>query len=214
MPPKVLYFDIGHVLLSFSHQVMCDQMAAVAGLTSEAVRDLIFGDEDARAAEWRYECGLMTTDEFFDFFCRATNTRPDRRALAEAVSDIFAPIDETWQLVRRLANEGRRLAMLSNTNPVQYESISDGRFPVLANVGQPGSVFSWAVLSFEVKAMKPDAKIYEAAIQRAGVPAEEVFFVDDRPENVAGARVVGIDAVQFYSIEQLTDDLSKRGITA
>ena len=49
--------------------------------------------------------------------------------------------------------------------------------------------------------MKPDRAIYDAAIERAGVAAHEVFFTDDRLENVEGARAVGIDAVQFVDCE-------------
>jgi HAD superfamily hydrolase (TIGR01509 family) len=68
------------------------------------------------------------------------------------------------------------------------------------------------VLSFEAEAMKPDRRIYDAAIQRAGVPADRIFFVDDREENVAGARAAGIDAVQFVDCDTLIADLRKRNI--
>jgi HAD superfamily hydrolase (TIGR01509 family) len=60
--------------------------------------------------------------------------------------------------------------------------------------------------------LKPDRRIYEIAIQRAGVEPSEVFFVDDRLENVAGAQAVGIDVVQFTTSEQLVADLRVRGV--
>jgi HAD superfamily hydrolase (TIGR01509 family) len=60
--------------------------------------------------------------------------------------------------------------------------------------------------------MKPEARIYQHAILLAGVPAAQVFFTDDRLENVEGARAVGIDAVLFTSTEQLRNDLRSRGI--
>ena len=104
--------------------------------------------------------------------------------------------------MRRLADAGNRLAILSNTNPVQWEYIIDGRYPLLA-VGAAESAFDWAIVSYQVGAMKPDRAIYEAAIRRAGVAAKEVFFTDDRLENVEGARAVGIDAVQFVDAQQL-----------
>ena len=116
-----------------------------------------------------------------------------------------------WELVRRLAAAGNRLAILSNTNPVQWEYITDGRFPLLA-MGQPTSAFDWAILSYEVGAMKPDRAIYDAAIERAGVAADEVFFTDDRLENVEGARAAGIDAVQFVDCDGLVAQLRERGV--
>ena len=45
MPPKILYFDLGKVLVEFSHERMCKQMAEVAGTTPEAVR---------KRAVWRH----------------------------------------------------------------------------------------------------------------------------------------------------------------
>jgi putative hydrolase of the HAD superfamily len=211
MPPRILYFDLGKVLVEFSHERMCQQMAEAAGTTREAVWETIFGDADCRAAQLQYETGHLSTDQFFDHFCRATGTAPDRKRLADAVCDIFSPIEPMWELARNLVAAGNRLAILSNTNSLQWEYVTDGRFPLLA-VGQAASAFDWAIVSYEVGAMKPDAAIYEAAIQRAGVAANEVFFTDDRLENVEGARAVGIDAVQFIDCAGLVAQLRERGV--
>jgi HAD superfamily hydrolase (TIGR01509 family) len=72
--------------------------------------------------------------------------------------------------------------------------------------------FDTFVLSHEIRAAKPEAKIFEAAIEMANVPAQEIFFVDDRIENVNGARAVGLDAVQFTAAGHLAADLRQRGI--
>lgn len=57
------------------------------------------------------------------------------------------------------------------------------------------------VSSFE-KVMKPDAKIFNILLERYGLKADECVFIDDREENVAGARAVGMNAVRFVSREQ------------
>jgi HAD superfamily hydrolase (TIGR01509 family) len=62
--------------------------------------------------------------------------------------------------------------------------------------------------------MKPDRAIYDEAIRRAGAPAHEIFFTDDRRENVDGARAAGLDAVLFTSPAQLERDLAERGLPA
>jgi glucose-1-phosphatase len=219
MTPKLIYFDLGNVLVSFSHERMCEQMAAVAGVPLDVVRaavfggDGVFGVEEAQAAQIRFESGQIDAEGYYDYFCLATGSRPDRRQLERAFCDIFAPLDETWALVRTLAAAGHRLAVLSNTNSLQWEWCTDGRFPLLAAFGGSSSLFAWAVLSYEVGTMKPDRPIYEAAVEWAGAPASETFFVDDRPENVAGGKAVGMDAVLFTSVEQLAADLRKRGVT-
>ena len=211
MPPKILYFDLGKVLVEFSHERMCNQMADVAGTTPERVRNALFGDTESLAALIRYETGHITTDEFFDHFCESTGTTPDRKLLEAAVCDIFSPIEPMWELVSRLAAAGNRLAVLSNTNRLQWEFISDGHYPLFA-MGQPTNAFAWAILSYEVEAMKPGRAIYDAAIERAGVAAQEVFFTDDRLENVEGALAAGIDAVQFVDCDGLIAQLRERDV--
>ena len=60
--------------------------------------------------------------------------------------------------------------------------------------------------------MKPDAAIFHAAAELCGYRPEEIFFVDDLPGHVAGARAAGFDAVQFTSAEALSAELRRRGI--
>lgn len=211
MPPKVLYFDLGKVLVEFSHEIMCRQMAEVAGITTEAVHEALFGDAENVAALVRYETGHLSTDQFFDHFCRVTGTTSDRKQLAEAVCDIFHPIEPMFALVRRLADAGNRLAILSNTNPLQWEYLCDGRHTLLA-VGSAASPFAWAIVSYKAGSMKPDRHIYKTAVARAGVRPQEVFFTDDRQENVAGAQECGIDAVQFEGADSLIAELRERNV--
>jgi FMN phosphatase YigB (HAD superfamily) len=212
MPPKLIYFDLGNVLLSFSHDRMCRQMADVAGVPLELVRDSVFGSGEAHFAQVRFESGHIDTDAYFEFLCGAIGKRPDRQRLERAFADIFETMQESWTLVHRLAAAGQPMAILSNTNPIHWPWCTDGRYPPLDSIGEFGSPFAFAVLSYEAHAMKPDRQIYDAAIERAGEPPSEIFFVDDRPENVAGAKAAGLDAVQFTDAEQLAVELEQRGI--
>jgi putative hydrolase of the HAD superfamily len=213
MMPQVLYFDLGNVLFSFSHAQMYRQMAEVAGVSPETLEHVLVDDPSAAGALVAYETGRATTDEFFDVFTRAIGKRPDAERFAHAVSDIFSPIDATLDFVRKLAGAGHRLAILSNTNPIHWSFVTDGRFPLVADIGRPGGAFGWAVLSYEAGAMKPGSAIFATAIERAGIAASEIFFVDDIAENVAGARAAGIDAVQYENTMKLIDDLRLRGIS-
>jgi epoxide hydrolase-like predicted phosphatase len=50
------------------------------------------------------------------------------------------------------------------------------------------------IVSAEEGLCKPDLEIFHLAAERLGVRPEEAVFVDDMPENVAGARQVGMHA--------------------
>jgi glucose-1-phosphatase len=211
MPTNFLYFDLGKVILEFSHERMCNQMAEASQTTTDVVRSFVFGDPESLAALIRYETGHISTDEFFDEFCRITKTSPNREQLAMAAADIFSPIEPMQRLLAKLAAAGNRMAILSNTNPVQWEHLVAGQFPVVA-FGKPTCAFQWAILSYQVGVMKPEPGIYTAAIEKAGVEPREIFFTDDRLENIEGAKALGIDAVQFVDAEQLAADLRARGV--
>ena len=207
MACSFLYFDLGNVLLSFCHERMCRQMGDVAGLDPSVVRRVLFESEDSLSFQLQLERGDISDQDYYEHFCRRTGSQPDQAQLAEAGSDIFAVIEPMEQLVRSLAAAGNRMGILSNVGAVHWQFISsDGRFPLV----QQG--FEFSICSFEVRSVKPEPAIYHTAIERAGVPAEEIFFTDDREENVVGARAVGIDAVPFISAEQLRLELQQRGV--
>lgn len=58
------------------------------------------------------------------------------------------------------------------------------------------------VYSHEVGLAKPDPRIYELACAQLGVAAENTIFVDDGEASVAGARAVGMHAIQFVGTHQ------------
>jgi HAD superfamily hydrolase (TIGR01509 family) len=207
MPPRFLYFDMGNVLLSFSHERMCSQMAAVAGVEPETVRAALFdAAESLPSLQWRFERGDIDTDAVYEALCAATGGRPERAALYAAANDMFAELPESVALVRRLHAAGNRLGVLSNTNPVDFEFARE-RFPFLREC------FELAVVSYEAREMKPHRAIYEYAARIAGVAPHEVLFTDDREENVVGAIEAGLDAVRFTSAAQFEAELEARGVS-
>ena len=52
-------------------------------------------------------------------------------------------------------------------------------------------------ISAEVGAAKPQQRIFELALQAAGVAPEAAVFVDDFEENIEAARRIGMAAVHF-----------------
>lgn len=206
--PEFLYFDLGRVLLTFDHPRMIRQMAEVAGVEPHVMRQAIMpeGSPTEGDAQWGLEAGELTEDAYYELLCERLGSRPPRAALEQASSDIFGPIDASMDLLERLHEAGHRLGLLSNTCETHWRWFFDGRYPTL------GKVFEVRMGSFQVGSMKPAAPIYEAAIAKAGVPAERIFFADDRQENVDGAIACGIDAVLFTDTAKLEYDLRARGI--
>lgn len=93
-----------------------------------------------------------------------------------------------WRLKRT-----HRLLLLSNTSIIHW---SDAEQHYLCGPqGDTKALFEHTFLSFEMGIEKPAPAIFETALQRAGVEANEVLFIDDSAENCAAARALGIDSL-------------------
>ncbi|GAB4508399.1 MAG: HAD family phosphatase [Anaerolineae bacterium] len=90
--------------------------------------------------------------------------------------------------IRELRATGHQTALLSNDSVELRPKLE--RLNLL-------SLFDAVMISAEVGVMKPDAAAYTAVLAAVGRPAPETVFVDDRMENVEGARAVGMLAVHY-----------------
>ena len=200
--PRFLYFDLGNVLLFFDHEIACQNAASLLGRDVDAVRRLIFGG----SLQEQYETGLISDEEFHTVVCRELDVECSLESLKLAVSDIFALNVSIIPILSQLWRGGCRMGILSNTCNAHWEFVHKQRYQMLFDF------FERSAVSFELKAMKPSASIYHSAAELAGVTPQEIFFVDDKPENVAGANEAGYDAVLYTDTVQLTKDLLQRGL--
>lgn len=199
--PKFLYFDLGKVLVDFSIEQMFQQVGDAAGVAPDKVREVVLGDGLMR----RHESGQLSDREFYEAFCTATGVRPGFEAMTRAASEIFSLHLPMVPLVAQLRQAGHRLGILSNTCAAHWDYCSRC-FRML------GESFDVHALSYRLRAAKPDPAIFTAAAEMAGVDPAEIFFTDDLAENVAGARAMGFDAVQFTTAAGLAEELRRRGV--
>jgi putative hydrolase of the HAD superfamily len=199
--PRFLYFDLGMVLLEFSVERMLRQMAEVTGVSPEALKEILFD----RGLMKQYETGAISTPEFYELYCGRTGTRPDYDALCRAGSDIFSINVPMLPIVAQLRQAGYRLGILSNTCECHWRYCSEHyRFV--------NECFHVHAMSYSIGAVKPEAVAFRAAAELAGCRPEEMFFVDDIPAHVEGAKAVGIDAILYSSAAQVAEELRRRGL--
>ena len=73
--------------------------------------------------------------------------------------------------------------------------------------------FEFFICSGYVREMKPHPDIYRAALEILGTPAAQTVFIDDKEENCAAARALGMNAIRFTSPQQLRFALTAISIT-
>lgn len=197
--PAFVYFDLGKVLLNFSHARMCQQVAHELGQSAQEVHDFLFSP----AILLPYERGQLSTAELLERLNAKFSGRMTLSQAKRSLGDIFWLNTTIVPLVVGLKSAGYRIGILSNTCDAHWE-VAREKFSIL------DILFDVQVLSFRVNATKPDSEIYEKAAEMAECSTSELFFVDDLLENVEGARQAGVDAVLYTSTQELVADLRKR----
>lgn len=201
MPIKFIYFDLGIVLVHFTVEKMLRQMADVAGILPEQVQLVVFDS----GMQHEYELGQISSRDFYERFCLESGKRPPYDDLLHAASDIFNLNHSMVAVASWLQQAGWPLGILSNTCECHWEFCM-ANYPVLKQC------FPTRITSYQVGAVKPNAKIFEVAAQKAGHAPEEIFFVDDLAGHVAGAKAAGFDAVQYTTTQKFVEDLRQRGM--
>ena len=99
---------------------------------------------------------------------------------------------------------GYRTYIFSNTNDLAIEHVRQD-FPFFAD-------FDGHILSYEVKAMKPNPAIYEAMEAMCGAKGDQLVYIDDRAENIAGGAARGWRTVLHETPEKTRAALHQWGI--
>ena len=196
---KAVIFDLGRVLVNFDFK---RGFQALEGLCPYGAAEIPGRLATGDLVE-RFETGLIEPRDFVIQMSAVLDLKIGYDHFCRIWSSIFAETLVPESMLAGLAAR-YRLLLLSNTNAIHFEGLR-ASLPMLRH-------FHHVVLSYEVKAMKPQPEIFQAAIARAGCRAEECFYTDDVPAFVTAARNLGIDAVQFESAAQLEREFEGRGI--
>ncbi len=184
---RTCLFDLGNVLLKFSHEKMYQQIANVMEVDVSIVR----GEFSCDKLFWRYEAGEIETSELLARFRKLTAKPFSNEEWLFAASDIFEEIHEMVRLLNCLKDQGKKLVLVSNTSDM-HMSFAQSRYPFFKQ-------FDELVFSYQIKAMKPEQAFYDAALKTAKVRPEQCVFIDDMPQNIEGARKRGILSHLFKS---------------
>ena len=200
MALRTILFDLGNVLLNFSHERMCRQVAQLFSASPELVRERIL----TSGAYLDFDRGRLTEEDLHGRLQSDLNKLSEINDLRRAVGDIFEPNVQMHEFLPRLKAQELRLVLLSNTCVTHINWIRS-HFETL-------SYFDDLVLSYEVGACKPDAKIFQAALNKIQCRPDECFYTDDIQEYVMAGRLHGLHAEVFTSANQFRKDLAALGV--
>lgn len=120
-------------------------------------------------------------------------------AVAAAVRDKQSPNETLMNRVKELRSE-YKIGLLSNMG---YDTLSE-----VFDEGQRKDMFDDVLISGEVGLIKPSRDLYELALERLGVAADEAIFIDDRLANIEGAQQLGMKTILFTTNKHFEEELT------
>lgn len=188
---KNIIFDLGDVILNIDVPVASKSFADLSGREQSEILTIFKENELFR----QFETGLMDEPTFRNYVREILNF-PDLsdEAIDTAWNSLLLDLPpERVELLRKLATR-YRLFLLSNTSSIHITQVNK-ILEASTGVEKLEDLFEIVFLSYEMGLMKPDTRIYQDVLDKAGLKAEETLFLDDNADNIRGAAQLGIETI-------------------
>jgi putative hydrolase of the HAD superfamily len=120
---------------------------------------------------------------------------------SDAFGIVSRPREAMYDLVQALQKHVKT-AVLSNTELSAIPHFMAYR----------SECFDLKMFSCEEGIIKPERELYERCLQRLNVELQEAVFIDDRIENIDGAKDVGLQAIHYVDYQELIKQLEGLGV--
>jgi 2-haloacid dehalogenase/putative hydrolase of the HAD superfamily len=198
--PTAVLFDIGNVIVRFDPHALYSKI-----LPDPEERQWFLTHVCSMAWHVEHDRGVAMAETIPALVAR----HPDYRDAIEAWRD-RAPemlpglIASSVEAIEALDAAGVPLFALTNM-PAEWISLVTGMSPAFTR-------FRDIVVSAHERIIKPDPRLYRIALDRMGLRADEVLFIDDSPPNIDAARALGFDIHLFDDPTALGPALQARGL--
>lgn len=199
-PPAAVVWDVGHVLYDW------DIRHLYAKLIDDPERlDWFLGHVVTREWHFQHDRGRSFAETSAELIARF----PAERALIEAygprwLETIPGPVPGTHALVESLHKSAVPQFGITNFS-AEFWAMFRPTAPLFDR-------FRDIIVSGAERLMKPEPAIWALAERRFGLSGRDLFFIDDNPANVAGARAAGWRAHRFTDAQALAEALRAEGL--
>ena len=196
MAIRAVFFDFGGVLMRTEFQAPRQHLAERFKLDYDDIDKIVFGSESARRAS----VGEITEELHW--------TEVLKR-LKRPVSEIKSFSDEFFGgdiLDHNLVEYIRSLRGKVHTGLISNAWSGLREFITKEKIIH---IFDSVVISAEVGVVKPEAKIFNIALEQAKVRAKDAVLVDDVKVNIEACEKVGMKGVLFKDPQETMDQLNR-----
>jgi epoxide hydrolase-like predicted phosphatase len=194
MSIRAVYFDLGGVIVRTEYQAPRQRLAEEFGMDYEDIDKLVFGTPSAARAS----VGEITEEEHWRNVMKILKrpvTEYERIRAEFFAGDV---IDHTILNFLRSIKPKYKVGLISNAWSGLRSYIVREKFD---------NVFHHMTISAEVGVTKPEARIYQFALEQLQVKAKEAVFVDDVQENIEACEKLGMKGIHFKDPESALKQL-------
>jgi glucose-1-phosphatase len=184
MSIRAVLFDMGGVIVRTEYQAPRQHLAERLGMEYDDLVKIVFDSDSG----YKASIGAITAEEHWaSVLKKLKRPAPEMDAIRH---EFFAGdiIDRTLIDFLRSLRGTYKTGIISNAWGDLREYIVREKFD---------DAFDHMIISAEVGAVKPEAKIYQVALEQVGVRPKEAVFVDDFAVNIEGCEKVGIKGILF-----------------
>ena len=193
-------FDLGGVVIDL------DRDRAVRALEELGLADAdeMLGLYGQQEPFYGLETGERPAGEFFDIMRSRMKPGVTDKEISEAFNKFLVKLPgERLEMLRRMRMAGYRIFMLSNTNPIMFNSWIANAFR--QEGGNVNDYFDGIVVSYEELMCKPNVAIFETLMRRYGLNPSATLMLDDSEKNCRAAADAGDHAFQIGKTD--SDDI-------
>jgi len=196
MTLRAVFFDLCGVVVRTEFQVPRQLLADRLGMEYEDLNRIVFDSDSGQKAT----IGQISSEEHWNAIMKRLK-RPASE-LPSIRQEFFAGdiVDRTLLDYIRSLRGKYKTGLISNAWGDLRDFIVREKFD---------DAFDRMIISAEVGAAKPEARIFQIALEQFGVSPKEAVFVDDFLINIEGCEKVGIQGIHFKDPESALQQLKQ-----
>lgn len=190
---KAIIFDLGGVLFVNGTKKFIISLSKKYNLDSEKVKGVIDGGIGSL-----YREAKITRDEFWRCALEELGIDENINTLEDEWIGGYELIEETKDLIIELGKKYKIYYVSDNAKELSEQ---------LHKLHNFRSWFESGILAYEAGVRKPDPKIYEMLLKKAGLNAEETLYIDDKQDNLFPPAQMGMETILFETPDKLREKL-------
>lgn len=187
---KNIIFDLGNVLVKVNFEKF------KSGLLSEGISrakfNKLFTEKILRD---KLESGEISAEKFVKYVTDKLDNKITAKRFIHHFNSMFTENRQMKKILSQLrSKQVYKLILLSNTNSIHFNYIRR-RFSYI-------NLFHNFALSYELRMLKPDTRIYNKIAVLYNLRPDESLFIDDLEENCLAAASTGMKIIHYTGVNR------------